>query len=610
MTAVPFEYHGRNIRVQYRLLLVIAVLLAAYYPLVFGDLSRIDDIEIIEPMRNAESWNLRDLFTPQMKEGLYYRPILILSYHFDKYLFNLDAGFMHIENMILHLINALLLFWLSSQLVLDHKEGKSLIPLLSALFFGLHPITTESVCWIAGRTDVLASTFVLLSANCIIRFKKVGSSPYMALSAFFMCLAFLTKETALAFLPGAVLLMSSPLPSEMVTEQNTPQNAHNPYRNILFLLFGSGAILLFFLLRHFAFATNKSTIGATLLLIRTDTIRSFLIFMQAFGFYAKKIFFPFPLNFSITEVDPLYELLALPVLVACFLIISKRSILSALFMSGIFLIIPSFLIALGQIAWTSFAERYLYLPTAFIMVASVFFISNSIKKFPALSERKEIPVTLLLVIMAVATFHRSTVWKDNLNLLRDTVAKNPDFCYVRGQFAYALAMQGDINNARLQFTIANEFNKTKKRLKKGGDIVHLRYWDLPELGLAELLARENKIPEAIAAYEKIILESNGEPSFGLNYALNNTLLLHAEILNDTRSRSSAERIKKKMSNYIEKYSKIFNDADTFYWVGKTFLMRGDTREALVYFKKAESKFSEDNKYKVISQKFIARLECK
>ncbi|HYA87055.1 MAG TPA: hypothetical protein VEI57_08345 [Nitrospirota bacterium] len=607
MIADSPQYYGRShIRLPYQIMLIVATLLAVYYPTVFADASYIDDRDIINAIRNGGSLNLQDLFTPQMKGGLYYRPILFLSFYVDKYLFSLDLGFLHLENIILHVINALLVFWLASQLLPNSERGRSLIPLLSALFFSLHPVTTEPVCWIAGRTDVLACTFILLSTNCIMLFKKGHEYRYVALAAFFMALGFLTKEVALAFLPGAFLIMRSmDSPEFEIASQQPISSQKRQDRNLyLFFLVSVGAVLFFFLLRYFAIETNAGRIGATIRFIQRDTIEVFLIFLRALGFYIKKIYWPLPLNFTIRDVEPLYELFGVLVVVACFPIASKRNNVSAFFLAGIFLIIPAFPIALGQISWTLYAERYLYLPTAFIMIASVIIVSDFLEKIASHRIKKEVAITLLLAIMAVATFHRSMAWKDNLAFLKNTVNENPQFYYLRGQYALALAQEGDIKNARIQFTAANEYNKNKKRLKYGNELFQLQYWDLPEIGLAYLLAKENRIPEAIAAYEKIVDDSHGEST----NAIRNVLYLYGSTLSATKNRSDSERIKKKISFYAEKLYNTPENADTFYWLGKIFLMRGDRQEALAYFKKAEINFNPGNAYRVITQKFIARLE--
>ncbi len=642
-----------HIRTPYQLLLIAAVLLIAYYPIAFGDFSLVDDGDIINDIRSTSSWSLHSLFMPRMQSGIYYRPILFLSFYFDKYVFNLDPGFMHLHNIILHVLNSLLVFCLARQVTEGREEGKSLLPFLSALFFGLHPIATESVCWIAGRTDLLACTFTLLSANCIVLFKKVHVYWYAVLAALFMVLGFLSKEVALAFLPGAFLLVYNwdYVPGEAISDkESTSLSRRNASQVRFFFLCALGAIISFFLLRHFAVATNDGRIGSTITSMQLNTIQVGFVLMQTISFYVKKMFFPFPLNFTIRDVDPLYELLGVPVMILCFLILSKRSRLSALFMTGIFLIAPSFPVALGQIAWTSFAERYIYLSTAFVMIAAVFFINNVLKKIPSFSDvahrdslyfvccsgpdtetrpfkhdsrlcgneaiemrskkswtnyviRKEVLVTLMLAVMAITTFHRSAIWKDNLAILKDSVVKNPQFYFVRGDYAYALALRGDFHNARIQYTIANEYNLARKRLKRTKAVVQLKYWEAPELGLADLLVRENKIAEAVKAYEKIIDESHGESTV----AVNNVLFLYVSML-DSKHKSFSEAIKKKMASCSKRLYKEPGHADTYYWVAKQLLMKKEKQEALSYFRMAESKYSANNPYKFIAKKFINRLE--
>jgi tetratricopeptide (TPR) repeat protein len=232
-------------------------------------------------------------------------------------------------------------------------------------------------------------------------------------------------------------------------------------------------------------------------------------------------------------------------------------------------------------------------------------MSNIIEIKPSSLAKNKVSISIiLLAVMAVVTFHRSTVWKDNLALLEDSVSKNPEFYYIRGEYAKELASRGDINNARIQFTIANDYNRTKKRLRYGNSLFQLRYWELPELGLAYLLAKENKIPQAIDAYERIIQASNGESVV----ALRNVLYLYGDVMRETKPGPASLKIKEKLSGYSCKLYEVSGEADVYYTLGKIFLAQGEREEAINYFQKAEDKFSADNKYKIISQKFIARLE--
>jgi len=596
-----------SVRWYFQVLLVAAIVLAAFYPTLFGGVFPVDDEETIKAFKKNTSWSLLDVFIPHMDEGIYYRPIIPLNFLLDKFVFNLDPGFMHLESMLLHVINALLVYWLTLQLIQGRGQKHSLLPLIASLAFGLHPITTESVSWISGRTDVLAGTFILLSANCILRFRAVQSFWYLFLSALCMVLGFLTKEVALAFLPGAFLLMSWDLPSAESQKEKKVSAAtvFHTYQNAFFAVIGFGAALSFFLLRHFAVVKNEGRISATIRFIEMDIIHAGLIVLRTLGYYVSKLYYPFPLNFTIRDVDPLYEFLAVPLIVIIFIIISRKNMLSALFMSGIILITPAFVIAFGQIAWTLYAERYLYIASSFIIIATVLYISNLAQNLPpAVMKKGSFVVVGLLVIMAFSTFYRSIIWMNSVDLLRDSVDKNPQFYFVRGEYARALALQGDIAHARIQFNLANEYNRSKKPLRDTQALFQLRYWDVPDMGLAYLLIQEKKNQEAIVAYEKIVA-SNCQQSV---LAMNNLLYLYGGQLAKSRNSLETLRLKNRLSFYSKKLYDTSQEAYVYYWLGKVFLERRDNQEALNYFRMASLKFDNDDVYRSFSAKFIARLE--
>ena len=65
---------------------------------------------------------------------------------------------MHDENVLLHMINVVLLFW-----VLWRATGYAGRSLMVAALFALHPINVESVVWIAERKTMLSMLFFLLA---------------------------------------------------------------------------------------------------------------------------------------------------------------------------------------------------------------------------------------------------------------------------------------------------------------------------------------------------------------------------------------------------------------------------------------------------------------
>jgi tetratricopeptide (TPR) repeat protein len=80
----------------------------------------------------------------------------------------------HLTNLILHVANALLVFWLAlavlgargaDQQATPRRPGWAvhLAAIVAALLFALHPLRVESVAWVTERRDVLSSFFLLLT---------------------------------------------------------------------------------------------------------------------------------------------------------------------------------------------------------------------------------------------------------------------------------------------------------------------------------------------------------------------------------------------------------------------------------------------------------------
>ena len=69
-------------------------------------------------------------------------------------LFGLNAGVMHSVNLLLHIANVLLLFW-----ILARATGAPGRSAFVAALFAVHPMHVESVAWISERKDVLSTLF-------------------------------------------------------------------------------------------------------------------------------------------------------------------------------------------------------------------------------------------------------------------------------------------------------------------------------------------------------------------------------------------------------------------------------------------------------------------
>jgi hypothetical protein len=116
-----------------------------------------------------------------------YRPLTILSYSLEYPLWKQWAGGYRITNLLLHTINGLLIFVLAGSLL----QSAAAAGAVSVLYL-LHPVHTEPVVGLAGRSELLMTMFFLL-AWIFFRQGRI----VLCCAAFLFSL--LSKENAIAF---------------------------------------------------------------------------------------------------------------------------------------------------------------------------------------------------------------------------------------------------------------------------------------------------------------------------------------------------------------------------------------------------------------------------
>ena len=93
----------------------------------------------------------------QSTEASNWHPLTWLSHMADCQLFGIHPWGHHLTNVLLHAINAVLLF-----VVLRSMTGAVWRSIFVAALFGLHPLHVESVAWVSERKDVLSTAFLML----------------------------------------------------------------------------------------------------------------------------------------------------------------------------------------------------------------------------------------------------------------------------------------------------------------------------------------------------------------------------------------------------------------------------------------------------------------
>ena len=185
--------------------LAVVMLLSAVivtYAYTFWGVFQFDDFNVIVNNPRVHAW---PAWWHDLQHGI--RPLLKFTYTFDWTMGQGAAGF-HLTNILIHLCNTLLVWFLSRHFVAMHSalRNKQFIPLLTALLFAVHPVHTEAVTYISGRSITLMTLFYQAGLLAYIAGKALQRSVYLhVLTPLCMLLALGVKETAVTF-PAALLL--------------------------------------------------------------------------------------------------------------------------------------------------------------------------------------------------------------------------------------------------------------------------------------------------------------------------------------------------------------------------------------------------------------------
>ena len=130
-----------------------------------------------------------------------WHPLTWLSHMLDVQLFGLNAGRHHLTSLLLHVMNALLLFML-----LLWMTGALWRCAVVAALFALHPLHVESVAWIAERKDVLSTLLWLSTLGTWLGYVKSKKATFFALTLAAYALGLMAKPM-LVTLPFSLLLL-------------------------------------------------------------------------------------------------------------------------------------------------------------------------------------------------------------------------------------------------------------------------------------------------------------------------------------------------------------------------------------------------------------------
>lgn len=303
-------------------------------------------------------------FTWGRSHGGFLRPGTVLSYLIDYRIWGLNPIGYHLTNILWHAAAAYALYLVGCVLLRegDNHHIRTLSFLAACLFVAL-PSHSESVTWIAGRTDVIAVALGLGATAAFLHLLSFASVPASICALLLLSAALLTKEVIIVVLPIWLVL----------TVHHWWRSKTCPtYRTFITLVLASLILVGYFYLRKATLGHFVGGYGTA----RHISIWHPLTLVQ-FARYAVRTFLPaLPLRFYGVRFAMVFWGAVLVSCIATLLLFrigalstTRWHVLPVLAASYIGSLTP--VVTLDIRLFDTQSERFLYLPSAFACLGAV-----------------------------------------------------------------------------------------------------------------------------------------------------------------------------------------------------------------------------------------------
>lgn len=419
-----------------------------YTPVFRAEFLSWDDRRFIldNPLLTQLNWaNIKAYFTGFFMEGYY--PLTLLSLALDYQIQGFNPLVFHAGNLILHLLNALLVY-----LFIHRLTGNQLWAGIVSLLFAVHPLQVESVAWITERKDVLYTCFLLLSLIVYLKYQTSNRwSAYWLVVGLFL-LALLSKGQAVILLPLLYLV-------DYYRKRNW---------NVKTLLLEK--IPFFVLASVFAWVAVRAGESGQMISSSHGSAFSFLerlVFAcYALCNYAVKIIFPFELSAYYPypvkpgEILPfsLY-LYLIPVLAFLGLMVwAFRRRRQLFFGLAFFLVALLPVLKLIPITDALMADRYTYVAS----IGGFFLLGNLVAIIPPkhsfFTQLAKVILMIYVMLLSAMSFQRARIWQNSEALFGDLVKKYPNEVLGWNNLGNAKKASGNLRAAVNDYTVALNLN--------------------------------------------------------------------------------------------------------------------------------------------------------
>lgn len=435
-------------------LLVVGVAIV-YAQAAFFDFVMIDDVSYIrENYIVKQGLTLKGIawaFTSMYAAN--WHPLTWLSHMADMTVFDMRPGMYHLVNVLLHAVNAVLLF-----VFLRYATGDIWKNAAVAALFALHPLHVESVAWISERKDVLSSLFWILTMISYVRYARQPSTKRYLLMAASFALGLMAKPMIVT-LPFVLLLLDYwPLERLKLGGDKAAPGGGAPTKPAaglsgilplvsekapLFLLSAASCAL--------TFAAQKqggaiSTLGNVTMGTRVaNSLTSYVAYLWNMVWPVNLGVF-YPLNRSVSPLLAVGALLLILLVTLAVLLAARRlPYLAFGWLWYLGTLVP--VIGLVQVGSQSMADRYTYMPLVGVFVMGAWGLTDLFGRW---RHGKTVLVywfSIVLVLLTGLAWAQAGTWKDSITLFTHNIEITRNNYLAYNNLGCALHEKGNIRGA-------------------------------------------------------------------------------------------------------------------------------------------------------------------
>ncbi len=356
-----------------------------------------------------------------------WHPLTWFSHILDYQLYGLRAGGHHLTNVLLHAVNAILLF-----LVLWRMTGNLWPSAFVAAVFAVHPLHVESVAWVSERKDVLSGLFFMLTLAAYLRYVRGGFSSvwYWTVAALF-ALGLMAKPM-LVTLP-LVLLLLDYWPLGRMSAANPSTDAVGKSFSVrvlrdlivekipLFLLMIASCVAT-------PFAQGEAVAKLTALPLPLRIVNALVSCVAYLGqsFWPENlaVYYPHPGDDYSATAAAASLLLLVGISAVAWIFRQKSPYLFVGWLWFLGMLVP--VIGLVQVGSQARADRYMYLPQIGLCIAVAWGAERVSRHWPYRRWVAGATSALAVISLAWCAGRQASYWKDSETLWLHTLACTSD----------------------------------------------------------------------------------------------------------------------------------------------------------------------------------------